>query len=168
VTEGGASVGVLPLPQDGDSDPWWPHLVSADVQGPRVVARLPFASPGNARAGGLHALAIGRGAPEPTGTDRSMLVIDTNREISRTRLFSVLKTGGLEPNFLAAVASAPDAAANLVELEGLVSPEDALLQKALVPLGAAVDRVCFLGSYARPLTVEELAGSRKASARKRG
>jgi hypothetical protein len=97
-----------------------------------------------------------------------MLVIDTNREISRTRLFSVLKTGGLEPNFLAAVASAPDAAANLIELEGLVSPEDAHLQKALVPLGAAVDRVSFLGSYARPLTVEELAGSRKASARKRG
>jgi chorismate mutase / prephenate dehydratase len=168
VTEGGASVGVLPLPQDGDSDPWWPHLVSADVQRPRVIARLPFASPGNARAGGLDALAIGRGEPEPTGADRSMLVIDTNREISRTRLFSVLKTGGLEPNFLAAVASAPDAAANLVELEGLVSPEDALLQKALVPLGAAVDRVCFLGSYARPLTVEELAGSRKASVRKRG
>jgi chorismate mutase len=151
-----------------DSDPWWPHLVSADAQRPRVVARLPFASPGNARAGGLDALAIGRGAPEPTGADRSMLVIDTNREISRTRLFSVLKTGGLEPNFLAAVASAPDAAANLIELEGLVSPEDAHLQKALVPLGAAVDRVSFLGSYARPLTVEELAGSRKASARKRG
>jgi hypothetical protein len=31
-----------------------------------------------------------------------------------------------------------------------------------------VDRVSLLGSYARPLSVEELAGSRKASARKRG
>ena len=168
VTEGSASIGVLPLPQDGDGDPWWPHLVSADVQTPRVTARLPFASPGNARAGGLHALAIGRGAPEPTGADRSLLVIDTNREISRTRLFSVLKAGGLEQNFLAAVASAPDAAANLIEFDGLVSPEGTLLQKALVPLGTAVDRVSLLGSYARPLSVEELAGSRKASARKRG
>lgn len=167
VTEGGASVGVLPLPQDGDGDPWWPHLVSADVQTPRVIARLPFASPGNARPGGLHALAIGRGAPEPTGADRSLLVIDTNREISRTRLFSALKTGGLEANFLAA-ASAPDTAANLIEFDGLISPEDAPLQKALVPLGAAVDRVSFLGSYARPLTAEELVGSRKPSARKRG
>jgi chorismate mutase-like protein len=168
VTEGGASVGVMPLPQDGDAEPWWPHLVSTDMQTPRVIARLPFASPGNARAGGLHALAIGRGAPEPTGADRSLLVIHTNREISRTRLFSALKTGGLEPNFLAAVASAPDAAANLIEFESLISAEDALLQKALVPLGAAVDRVSFLGSYARPLTAEELAGSRKAAARKRG
>src|SRR5262249_61460792 len=98
----------LPLPQDGDGDPWWPHLVSADVQTPRVIARLPFGSPGNARAGGLHALAIGRGAPEPTGADRSLLVIDTTPEISRTRLFAGLKPGGLEPNFLAAVAAAPD------------------------------------------------------------
>jgi chorismate mutase/prephenate dehydratase len=132
------------------------------------MARLPFASPGNARAGGLHALAIGRGAPEPTGADRSLLVIDTNREISRTRLFSVLKSGGLESNFLAAVSSVPDATANLIEFEGLVSAEDASLQKALVPLGAAVDRISFLGSYARPLTAEEMSGSRKASARKRG
>jgi chorismate mutase/prephenate dehydratase len=167
VTEGGASVGVLPLPQDGDSDPWWPYRVSSDMQTPRVIARLPFGSPGNARAGGLHALAIGRGAPEATGVDRTLLVIDTNREISRTRLFSVLKSGGLEPNFLAAVTSAPDAAANLIEFEGLISPEDTALQKALVPLGAAVDRVSFLGGYARPLSAEEMSGTRKASARKR-
>jgi len=168
VTEGGASVGVLPLPQEGDADPWWPHLVSVDAQTPRVIARLPFGLPGNARAGGLDALAIGRGAPEPTGADRSLLVIDTNREISRTRLFSVLKAGGLEPHFLAAVASPPGTVANLIELAGLVSSEDAALEKALVPLGAAVDRVSFLGSYARPLTAEEMTGARKASARKRG
>jgi chorismate mutase/prephenate dehydratase len=168
VTEGGASIGVLPVPQDGDSDPWWPHLVSVDPQTPRVISRLPFGLPGNARAGGLQALAIGRGAPEATGADRTLLVIDTNREISRTRLFSVLKTGGLEPNFLAAVASAPDAAANLIEFDGVLSPETASLQKALVPLGAAITGVSFLGSYARPLSAEEIAGTaRKASARKR-
>ena len=168
VTEGGASVGVLPLPQEGDVDPWWPQLVSADPQTPRVTTRLPFGLPGNARAGGLQALAIGRGAPEATGADRSLLVIDTSREISRTRLFAVLKSGNLEPNFLAAVAAGPDAAANLIEFEGLISPEAGSLQKALVPLGAAVGRISFLGSYARPLTAEEMAGTaRKASARKR-
>lgn len=168
VTEGGASVGVLPLPQEGDVDPWWPQLVSADPQTPRVTTRLPFGLPGNARAGGLQALAIGRGAPEATGADRSLLVIDTSREISRTRLFAVLKSGNLEPNFLAAVAAGADAAANLIEFEGLISPEAGSLQKALVPLGAAVGRISFLGSYARPLTAEEMAGTaRKASARKR-
>lgn len=168
VTEGGASIGILPVPQDGDADPWWPHLVSTDPQTPRVIARLPFGLPGNARAGGQQALAIGRGAPEPTGTDRSLLVIDTNREISRTRLLSVLQSGGVEPNFLAAVTSTPDAASNLIEFDGLLSAEDASLQKALVPLGSAVDGIASLGSYARPLTAEEMAGTaRKQSARKR-
>ena len=167
VTEGGASIGVLPVPQDGDGDPWWPHLVSADPQTLRVIARLPFGLPGNARAGGLQALAIGRGAPEATGADRTLLVIDTSREISRTRLFSVLKAGGLEPNFLAAVDSAPDAAANLIEFEGLLSADHVALQKALLPLGSAVAGVSFLGSYARPLTAEEMTGTPKTSARKR-
>ncbi len=167
VTEGGASVGVLPLPQDGDAEPWWPHLVSADPQTPRVISRLPFGLPGNARAGILNALAIGRGAPEATGADRSLLVIDTSREISRTRLFAVLKTSGLEPAFLAAVESVPGTAANLIEFEGLISPENPALQKALVPLGAAVDRISFLGSYARPLTADEMTSTRKAPARKR-
>ena len=169
VTEGGASIGVLPVPQDGDVDPWWPHLVSADPQTPRVISRLPFGLPGNARAGGLQALAIGRGAPEATGADRTLLVIDTSREISRTRLFSVLKSGGLESDFLAAVGSAsPDATANLIEFDGLLSPESVSLQKALVPLGAAISGISSLGSYARPLTAEEMAGTaRKTSARKR-
>jgi chorismate mutase-like protein len=168
VTEGGASIGVLPVPQEGDVDPWWPHLVSADPQTPRVISRLPFGLPGNARAGGLQALAIGRGAPEATGTDRTLLVIDTSREISRTRLFSVLKSGGLEPNFLAAVAPAADAAANLIEFDGLLSADHAALRKALLPLGTAVSGISFLGSYARPLTAEEMAGTRKPAARKRG
>jgi hypothetical protein len=81
----------------------------------------------------------------------------------------VLKSGGLDPNFLAAVAAGPDAAANLIEFEGMISPEAVALQKALVPLGSAVGRISFLGSYARPLTAEELTGTaRKTSARKRG
>src|SRR5215472_8161881 len=153
VTEGAASIGILPLPQDGDHEPWWPHLVSADPQTPSVVGRLPFGLPGNARPGGLQALAIGRGAPESTGADRTLLVIGTNREVSRTRLLSVLKSGGLEANLLAAVASAPDAAANLIEFDGLLS---------------AVDGIALLGSYARPLSAEEMASTtRKSSARKR-
>jgi chorismate mutase/prephenate dehydratase len=168
VTEGVASVGVLPAPQDGDVDPWWPHLVSPDAQTPRVMARLPFGAPGNGRAGGLAALAIGRGAPEPTGADRSLLVIDTSRDVSRARLLTALKSGGLEPSFLAAVDAAPDTAANLVEIDGVVEPQDPPLQKALAPLGAAVDRISFLGSYALPLTAEEMAGSRQAKARRRG
>lgn len=75
----------------------------------------------------------------------------------------------MEPSVIVAIAKMPSTAAALVELEGLVSPQDARLQNALAPLGKAVDRVTALGSYAQPLTAEELAGARKgSSARKRG
>ena len=45
VTEGQASVGVLPMPQEGDLDPWWRHALSPDENPPRVIARLPFGRP---------------------------------------------------------------------------------------------------------------------------
>jgi hypothetical protein len=39
VTEATASVGVLPMPAEGDPEPWWPYLISADPQTPRVWPR---------------------------------------------------------------------------------------------------------------------------------
>ncbi len=68
VTEGQAAVGVLPMPQEGEPDPWWRHLLSEDEDAPRVVARLPFGARGNARSDGADALAIGRGAQQETGS----------------------------------------------------------------------------------------------------
>ena len=168
VTEGEASVGVLPIPQDGDAEPWWPHLMANDPATPRVIARLPFAGRGNARSEDAEALVIGRGDLEATGVDRSLLVIDTSREMSRGRLLSALKSGGLEPGFLAAVERGPDIASNLLELEGIVLADDQRLRSALRPLGEAVDGVSFLGGYARPLTPQEIAAPRTGPARRRG
>jgi chorismate mutase / prephenate dehydratase len=168
VTEGGASIGVLQMPQDGDADPWWPHLVSADAQTPRVIARLPFGAPGNARVDGVDALAIGRAEPEATGADRTLVVIDTDGEVSRTRLLSVTKAAGLEPSLIAAITHMKGSAAHLIELDGLVSSGDARLATALAPLGPAVDRVTPLGSYARPLSAQEMEGGQERAERKRG
>ena len=168
VTEGGASVGVLSWPQDGDREAWWPQLVGSDPATPKVIARLPFAGPGNARMNGVDALAIGRGELEETGSDRSLLVLEVSAEMSRGRLLTALKTGGFEPAFIAAMEQRPGTGINLVEVEGVVAPGDARLQAALAPLEAAVDRVSSIGGYASPLTAAELAGRRKGQAKKRG
>ena len=168
VTEGQASVGVLPMPQDGEAEPWWPHLASADPATPRVIARLPFAGDGNARREEAEAFAIGRGDIEPTGADRSLLVIDTSRTMSRGRLLSALKTGGFQPSFLAASERGPDIAADLLELDGIVPADDKRLKEALRPLGEAVDGISFLGGYARPLTPQEIASPRTAASKRRG
>jgi len=168
MTEGAASVGVLPMPEEGDRHAWWPHLISTDAQTPRVIARLPFGSRGNARGEGGDALAIGRGEMETTGLDRSLMVIETNAEMSRARLVAALKAGGLDASFVTALEHKPGIASNLLEFDGIVSAAEPRLTKALAPLGSAVDGVFSLGGYARPLTSEELAEPRRGKARRRG
>src|SRR4051812_426509 len=80
VTEGQAAVGVLPMPQEEEPDPWWRHLLSTDGNAPHVIARLPFGGRGNARAG-ADALAIGRGPEQATGRDRTLLVAENAPDI---------------------------------------------------------------------------------------
>src|SRR5438105_9767407 len=56
VTEGQAAIGVLPMPEEEDADPWWRHLLSTNEYAPQVVARLPFGARGNARSDRADAL----------------------------------------------------------------------------------------------------------------
>ena len=50
ISEGSATIGVLPLPQDGEADPWWPGLAVGQDDRLQICARVPFASRGNSRA----------------------------------------------------------------------------------------------------------------------
>ncbi len=157
VTEGRAMVGVLPIPEDGDGqEAWWRHLGASDAAGPRVIVRLPFASRGNARGDGADALVIGRSDPEPSGDDRSLLVIEASAEVSRARLISALLTSGLQVTLFAAADGGGAVASNLVEIDDLIEPGDQRLTSALVPLGEKILRVSSLGFYARPFTAAAL------------
>ena len=100
VTEGQASVGVLPMPQEGDPDPWWRHLLSEDDNAPRVIARLPFGARGNARSDGADALAIGRGEQLETGADRTFFAAESAADISRARFLGLLSSAGSGLHFL--------------------------------------------------------------------
>ncbi len=40
MSAGDASVGVLPLPQHGEDDPWWPGLAGRAAQRLSIVAQL--------------------------------------------------------------------------------------------------------------------------------
>src|SRR5213079_1897486 len=117
VIEGQAAVGVLPIPAEDDSDPWWRHLLSADENAPRVVARLPFGARGNARSDGADALAIGRGMQQETGADRTFLATESAADISRGRIFRILSSLGLSCTFFASCEHA-GGAVNLIEIDG--------------------------------------------------
>lgn len=153
VGEGRATIGVLPIPEEGNgTDPWWRHIGASGAPTPRVLARLPFASRGNARSEGRDALVIGRGEPDGSGDDCSLLVIEASADVSRTRLISALTGAGLTVTLFAAADGNSDVAANLVGIGDLIEPADPRLLGALAPLGDKVLRVSSLGSYPRPMT----------------
>ena len=149
VSERRVAVGVLPAPQDDDADPWWRHLLSPDEETPRVIARLPFGPPGNARSDG-DALAIGYGAQQPTGYDRTLLATENAVQISRGRLVTVLTGVGLTclRQFWCVHA---EAANTLIELEGYVPLADPRLGALREQFGGDLYRLVAVGGYAVPL-----------------
>ncbi len=154
VREGRASVGVLPMPHEGDPDPWWRQLLSHDEDAPRVVARLPFGARGNARSDG-DALAIGRGAQQETGSDRTFFATESAACISRERFLDLLASVDLACTFFACWEHAQETV-SLIEVEGLVRLSDPRLQNFRARLGAALSRLLPLGGYALPLPAAAL------------
>jgi chorismate mutase/prephenate dehydratase len=152
LAEGRAAVGVLPMPADGERQPWWPLLAVAGAAAPRILARLPFIARGNARGdSGLDALVVGHGEADPTDADRSLIALETTGGMSRARLIDVLNGAGLPVTFLTMhePGSGSDAWC-LVEIDDKVSDGDQRLRQALAALGDKIARARSLGSYAKP------------------
>jgi chorismate mutase / prephenate dehydratase len=147
VSDGEASVGVLPIPHEEDPDPWWPDLLSDDENGPRVVARLPFGPRGNARSNGADALVIGCATQQETGQDRTLLATESAIDISRGRILRILSSLGLRCTFFAS-SEHSGGALNLIEIDGCVSPSDSRLDGFRAQLGGALHRLLPFGGYA--------------------
>jgi chorismate mutase / prephenate dehydratase len=168
VTEGQASVGVLPMPQEGETDPWWRHLLSKDEDAPRVVARLPFGARGNARSDSADALAIGRGVQQETGRDRVLLAAESSADMSRGRIFRTLSSLELVCTFFASHEQHAGSPLNLIEIEGFVRITDPRIESFRVQLGGALHRLLPFGGYAIPLpatALSKLAGCTTSAAK---
>ncbi|MGD9616631.1 MAG: chorismate mutase [Alphaproteobacteria bacterium] len=166
VSEGRATVGVLPMPQEEEADPWWRHLLSTRDAAPHVISRLPFGGHGNARSDSGDALAIGRGVQLPTGRDRTLIATENAPNISRGRLFSTLAGLGLRCTFIASSEHA-DGGNTLIEIDDFVPADDPRLDRFRATLGTALYRLLPLGGYAVPLSASELssAGSSDVAAK---
>jgi chorismate mutase len=164
VTDGQAAVGVLPTPQEGEPDPWWRHMLSTRKDAPQVIARLPFGARGNARTDGADALTIGRGAPQPSGRDRTLLATEHAEGVSRGRIVSLLTELGLSCSFLAAFEHR-DGINCLIETEGFLPLSDPRVTSFRDRLGPALSRLVPFGGYALPLSPTELGSTARAHAR---
>ena len=163
VIDGSAAIGVLPMPEQDDADPWWRGLLGNDPKLPRVVARLPFA-PGGQRGEPAEALAIGRHPVESTGHDRSLLVIETLREISRSALKVTLTGLEFDPVLLQAwrEPSGSDRRLYLIETAGHCREDDPRLARLREEHREDIANVFRLGGYAVPLSAEELGLAKRA------
>jgi hypothetical protein len=156
VIDGQATVAILPLPHEDDRDPWWRRIAVRQPNVPHVIARLPFGDPGNQRGRGLQALVVGTAANEPTNHDRSLLVAEASRPISRSTMRDALNGAGLMPVFIQAFQELGGPEQHLVEVEGFLAPDDPRLGQLAASLGTE-SRVIGIGGYAVPLSADELA-----------
>jgi chorismate mutase / prephenate dehydratase len=148
VSDGSATIAVLPLPHDDDA--WWLALMSDQLDRLRVFTRLPFVAAADGEE--PRALALGRLEPEPSGDDLALVAIEADAGLSRARLRGLMAASGLAPEWQITRRSAePGQAAHLVEVDDLVRAGDARLAALQAAAPGEVLRIVAVGGYPRPL-----------------
>ncbi len=151
VSEGAATVGLLPWPATEETSPWWSLIAQDGRNVPRIVGRLPFvqSSPPTEEA-----LAISLAPNEPTGLDSSFLMLQSAGELSRGSLKDRLEAVGLSPS---EIFSHPEKAepCHLVHVCGYVDQEAPALAQLLGRDNGFLKALA-LGSYAVPLSAKDL------------
>ena len=152
------TVGILPLPERTDEDPWWRRMAFDGEGVPRVIARLPFVGGSNARSKEREALVISPVAHEPTGRDRTYLVIESSEQLVPTQLNGVLQDLDLSLVFTSVShdINRPQMWQILIEVDGFVAPDDTRLNEIKTAFDGAVEYVLTIGGYALPVSDEEL------------
>ncbi len=143
VFEDKVAVAVLPAPTSENSHPWWTSLCVANA--PKVISRLPFAGVGNVRGEVMAALAVAKLTCEPTGKDRTLMVIETKDPLSRQALHDLIKRAKLELKFTTSVQE-EEPWMHLVEVDDFVENDDPRLE--LIEVRDVVQRLHIIGSYA--------------------
>jgi chorismate mutase/prephenate dehydratase len=152
VARGKATVGILPMPRLGERSPWWPHLLEKSEGVPHVMGRLPFGDIGNVRDPKAQAMVIGRAPNEPTGDDRSWIVLNLKAPRSRRAVLAAAKA--LQPEEALCLDRGGKGQEWLLDVAGFAPEIEADIAAAAAALGADVR---MLGSYATPLRASDLA-----------
>lgn len=151
IADANATVGLLPLPDEGASKPWWRHLAGQSAHTPRVIARLPFVREPGGQHEGPEALALALVPHEDSGEDHSLLLVETFDPLSRAAIAKVLAGAGLMLAPGGLCQDSPSEDLYLVEVEGFVATDDPRLARLVRGSEAGVSRVSVAGSFALPV-----------------
>ena len=148
VATGQATIGVVPMPGDDATEPWWISLMVPD--GLQIVYKLPFFKGTNARNNPnqtASAFAVGRILPDTTEDDRTLLVMATEEPLSRAAVCGLTMRVGLNSSLL--TSSQQGDWYHLVEISSFITENDARMEKLNQISG--VIKTVIIGSYAEPL-----------------
>ncbi len=146
VSQGAASVAVLPYPSELDN--WWVWLLHHE---PRlhIIGRLPFWKPRPDGAPSAQAMVVAATRADASEEDQSVLALECDSDVSRARLSSELAGAGLKPRTMVLLRQHDSGTANvLVEVEGYLGDDDQRLSN----LGSVLRRPIVVGSYAVPIS----------------
>lgn len=149
VSEGEATVGILPLPQDGEVDPWWRYMSGDADNMPRVIGRLPFVDNSSARSEGFQAVVVACLPFDASDDDVSWLVVTTSEQVSRRSLTDHLTAVNIGGRSITSFFGGVAGDAHLFEVDGYVMLDDARLKKLAERVGGNA-RLSAVGSFARP------------------
>jgi len=151
-------VGVLPMPQLGEDDPWWRLVVTSHPEAPRIIGRLPFVPGGNSRFSANDALMICPVPVVPTGRDRSYLACEADERLPLDQFTQALA----KCDFTVVTAAncheeqRPIAWFCLAEVEGFVAAADPRLTRLPKALPVPIKQLVRLGGYSKPFDVADL------------
>lgn len=150
VSDGSATVGVVPWPESDEADPWWRALLSEDPQTPRIVARLPFTDPASQED--RIALAIGLMPHERTGEDTTFIAMELSEHYSRSYMRDLLAEQGLDPiGYWTCPVPVTQPSVHLIQVADHLVYGDARLERLRERLGEAVLRLLPIGGFATPI-----------------
>ena len=151
ISEGKATLGILPLPQSDDLDPWWRYLARNEAERPRIVARLPFV----ADSPGAQALVIALAPQEESGDDRSVLLLETGDAVSRGTVVRWLEAQDLAVCEVKHWDESADQRLHLVEIDGYLASDDPRFAALEAMEPPVLRRLWSVGGYAKPLALRD-------------
>jgi len=154
VADGSASIGIVPTPVSEEMQPWWPPLMAENA--PRVVARLPIAEGLAPTHGCTEGFVLALMAPEPSGDDRSLIALEIEKGLGRSRVHDGLKAAGfiIGSTWSHSVGERDHHDGTLAEVDGFVTPESPALAALDEALGDVLLRVTVIGAFGVPLRLE--------------
>jgi chorismate mutase-like protein len=150
VAAGTVSIGIVPTPVSEEPQPWWPPLMAANA--PRVVARLPAAEGLAPTHGCTEGFALALMTPEASGDDRSLVALEIEKGLGRSRVRDGLEAAGfvIGSTWSHSAGERDRHDGYLTEVDGFVVPESPALAALDKVLDGAVQHVAVIGSFAVP------------------